>query len=144
MSVVATTLFIKVRHTNTTVYVYTEPQQTIEVFIDYLAKIVQKNPHDMQLQYNGKVLENAKTMQEYGIEKETAQVFNLVYRKEDGSWEAPNVHDPKVRPVDREAIEAIKAQQTQASIETSNSSSSSSSSSSNTNVEEVQVQPKDD
>jgi len=142
MSVVATTIHIKVKHTNVTVYVYTEPQQTIEVFVAYLAKIMKKNPDDMQLQYQGKVLENAKTMQDYGIEKETGQVFYLVYRKEDGSWESVNIHDPTPRPVDRDKIEAIKAQQTQASIETSTSStsSSSSSSSSSSNVD----QPKDD
>lgn len=135
MSIVATTLYVKVKRTNTTLYVYVEPQQTIEVFAQQVGRILKKDPNEMQFQYMRKVLENGKTFQDYEIDKQTGQTICLLFKNEDGSWENIKLHDPIPRPADRDKIEAIKQQQvTQEATQTTTSSSSSSSSSSSTTV----------
>lgn len=136
MSRVATILHVKVRRLNYTAYVYTEPQQTIEVFAQYVAQMFKQDPNNIQFQFRGNVLEHAKTIQDYEIDKHNGATILMVFKNEDGSWETPHIHDPEPGPPPHDAIEAIKEQQEQAkktpAQPTTTSSSSSSSSSTST------------
>jgi hypothetical protein len=142
MSRVATILYVKVRRLNYTAYVYTEPQQTIEVFAQYVGQMFKQDPNNIQFQFRGNVLEHAKTIQDYEIDKHNGATILMVFKNEDGSWETPNLHDPEPGTPPRDAIEAIKEQQEQAKKTTAQpttttSSSSSSSSSSSTTTDAI-------
>ena len=93
-------------------FLYTEPQQTIQVLKELACKLEGSDPANAQLRSGETVLEESKTIQDYQLDEgEAGPVVFLVHKEASGDWEAVNIHDPEPKGVQREAIEAIKAQQ---------------------------------
>lgn len=112
MSIVATTLYIQCKRKNMTVFVYTEPQQTITTIKQYLAKIVKVDPSEIQFLYGGEIMEDGKTIQDYKIDQRSVgQTILFVFKDSNGEWEKPDLHNPIPKEVDRSSIESIKLQQ---------------------------------
>lgn len=115
----ATLQYFMVKRENVTMFVYTEPQQTILSLKEHIANLDNSLPENIQLRSKEVVLEDNKTVQDYfdfGNEKAELRPVGptilLLRKNEDGSWEEPNLHQPPWKPVPRDAIEAIKAQVT--------------------------------
>lgn len=125
-------------------YLYTEPQETITVLTTKVLALINvaskpkqffaspdapfKTADDIQLRFPADVpMEAAKTVADYEIK--TGDIVHLLFRDSEGNWEPINIHEPEIRPVEKEVIDAIKAQQ-RGSLATSMSSAASSSSSS--------------
>ena len=95
---------------NVTMFLYTEPQQTIQVLKELVCKLEQSDPANTQLRFGETVLEESKTIQDYKLDEGVGPIVFLLHKTSSGEWETPDIHDPEPKGVPREAIEVIKAQ----------------------------------
>jgi len=95
-------MYIRVKRTNQTIFLYEEPTDTVHAVKNKLA-VITKVPHDhLRLLFNNNPLEDSRTLGDLKVENDA--ILHLVYKKEGThEFEEVNLQKPSATENDAKA-----------------------------------------
>lgn len=82
-------MYIRIRRLKTSVFLHVEPTDKVTSVKDKIEELLQYPRADQQIYKDGTRLDDSKTLSELKIESDDA--LTLALKKDDGTWESPQV-----------------------------------------------------
>jgi hypothetical protein len=87
-------LYLRVKRQKQTIFLYTEPTETIKVVLDKIAAINKDDASAIRLQSeSGDVFDASSTVGDNNLAND--QIVHLIQKNDDDSWETPDIHAPE-------------------------------------------------